>query len=158
MSLSSVHVSMVLWQICGYISGFSIKMFPVELCGQRHPFCTFWVDYIPYIIVESVIWFIFDDEHPGISCIDCSIEEIKTFIHHFVLLFQDCGPLFGNLFWLQFECQNTNSFGRNMRIETTNMQHVLVLMWTGQFFQNPTFRSSYFSRRQKSYITKLRST
>ena len=64
---------------------------------------------------------------------------------------QDCGGHFGNLFWPQFEWQNTNSFERKIHIETTNIQHVLVLMWTQQFLQNPTFRSSYFSPHQKSY-------
>ena len=70
----------------------------------------------------------------------------------FICIFRlDCGALFGNLFWHQFECQNTNSFERKIRIETSNIQHVLVSMWTRQFFQNLKFSSSYFSPRQKSY-------
>ena len=40
---------------------------------------------------------------------------------------------------------------RKIRIETSNIQHVLVSMWTRQFLQNPTFRSPYFSRHQHSY-------
>ena len=70
----------------------------------------------------------------------------------FIIIFRlDCGALFGNLFWPQFEYYKTNSFERKIRIETRNIQHVLVSIWTPQFFQNLKFSSSYFSPRQKTY-------